>query len=226
MNNSEHDPYDPDQDNDPVPDDSALSGGENTGDRRNDSAGRQSGDELRQSDDEIWRDLVSRLEQTDSGPAPAPAQDPGDGQGQDRGDGRNKDRGSQGQDKDQPATDNQSAPAPDPVFDRPRSAAAQPRKMDREHLGGPRDYTPEEEDDSFVPEDPPSPLAGTEPLVVLAWCGTIGGPLVLLLSAFFWRAIPMLAIVGIIAAFLASVVFLLMRLPSERRDDNDDGAVV
>ncbi|WP_051441930.1 hypothetical protein [Arthrobacter sp. H14] len=209
MNNSEHDPYDPDQDNDPVPDDAAVSGGDNTGDRRNESAGQP-------SDDEVWRDLVSRLEQTDSEP------DPAQNQNQDQRDGQ-----GQRQDKGQPGTDSESAPAPDPVLGHPRSTAPQPRRMDREHLGGPRDYTPEEEeDDSFVPEDPPSPLAGTEPLVVLAWCGAIGGPLVLLLSAFFWRSMPMLAVVCIIAAFLASVVFLLMRLPSERSDDNDDGAVV
>lgn len=222
MNNSEHDPYDPDQDNDPVPDDAALPGGGNTGDRRNESGAQP-------SDDEVWRDLVSRLEQTDNEPDPAQNRDRERGDGQDRG-GQDQDHGDgqgQRQDKGQPGIDRESAPAPDPVFGHPRSTAPQPRRMDREHLGGPRDYTPEEEeDDSFVPEDPPSPLAGTEPLVVLAWCGTIGGPLVLLLSAFFWRAIPMIAVVGIIAAFLASVVFLLMRLPSERSDDNDDGAVV
>ncbi|GAB3524619.1 hypothetical protein [Arthrobacter monumenti] len=211
MNNSEHDPYDPDQDNDPVPDDAALSGG-GTGDGQNESGANP-------SDDDVWRDLVSRLEQTDSEPEPAQNQESS---------GRNQDHGPvQRQDKGQPDTDGESIPAPDPVFGHPRSAAPQPRRIDREHLGGPRDYTPEEEeDDSFVPEDPPSPLAGTEPLVVLAWCGAIGGPLVLLLSAFFFRALPMLAVVGIIAAFLASVVFLLMRLPSERSDDNDDGAVV
>ncbi len=176
MNNSEHDPHDPDHGND-------------------------ASDKEQQSDDAVWQDLVSRLEHTDSIP--------------DETSGENN------------RPEDRKDAAPDPVlFEYPHAPSAQSPPQEREHLGGPRDYTPEEEDDTYVPEEPPASLAGTEPLVVLAWAAAIGGPAVLLLSAFFWRAIPLIAVLGIVAAFLVSVVFLLMRLPSERGDDNDDGAIV
>jgi flagellar biogenesis protein FliO len=41
----------------------------------------------------------------------------------------------------------------------------------------------------------------------------------------FWRSAPLLAIVGIVVAFILAVVFLIMKLPQEK-DDNDDGARV
>jgi hypothetical protein len=89
---------------------------------------------------------------------------------------------------------------------------------------GPRDYEADDDDGGFVPEEPPS-LAGTDPLTMLAWLGAIGGPLALLLSAMFWRSAPLLAILGIVAAFVLAVVYLIMKLPQEK-DDNDDGARV
>jgi hypothetical protein len=89
---------------------------------------------------------------------------------------------------------------------------------------GPRDYEPEDDDGAFVPEVPPS-LAGADPLTVLAWLGAVGGPVALVLSAMFWRSAPLLAILGMVAAFAASVVFLIMKLPGEK-DENDDGARV
>jgi uncharacterized membrane protein YgaE (UPF0421/DUF939 family) len=82
----------------------------------------------------------------------------------------------------------------------------------------------EDDDGEFVPEDPPS-LAGTDPLTMLAWLGAVGGPIALLLSAMFWRSAPLLAMVGIVVAFILAVVFLIMKLPQEK-DDNDDGARV
>jgi len=79
-------------------------------------------------------------------------------------------------------------------------------------------------DEEFVPEEPPS-LAGTEPLTMLAWLGAVGGPVALLLSAMFWRTAPLLAIVGIVAAFVLGTVYLIMKLPQEKNGD-DDGARV
>jgi hypothetical protein len=182
------------------------------------------------SDDEVWQDLVARLQNTeslpddleDTQPSLRPGgfpRSPGTGESTRRGESPppGKPAGSPHEDSRAPRTrgaqgpDNQGSPAPD--------------RHGQDNLGGPRDYTPEEEDDGYVPEDPPS-LAGAEPLVVLAWIGAVGGPLALLLSAFIFRSIPMLAIVGIVAVFVASVVFLLWRLPSERGDDHDDGAIV
>lgn len=88
---------------------------------------------------------------------------------------------------------------------------------------GPRDFEVEDED-GFVPEEPPS-LAGTDPLTMLAWLAAVGGPVALLLSAMFWRSAPLLAILGIVAVFVLGVVFLIMKLPQEK-DENDDGARV
>ena len=91
---------------------------------------------------------------------------------------------------------------------------------------GPRDYEGQEEDPlgpgEFVPEEPPS-LAGTDPLTVLAWLGAVGGPVALLIAAMFWRSAPLMATLGMVAAFAASVVFLIMKLPGEK-DEHDDGA--
>lgn len=89
---------------------------------------------------------------------------------------------------------------------------------------GPRDYAVEDDAGDFVPEEPPS-LAGTDPLTMLAWLGAIGAPLALLLAAMFWRSAPLLAIVGMVAAFILAVAYLIMKLPQEK-DENDDGARV
>lgn len=89
---------------------------------------------------------------------------------------------------------------------------------------GPRDYAVEDHGGDFVPEEPPS-LSGTDPLTMLAWLGAVGGPIALLLSAMFWRSAPLLAIVGMVSAFVLAVVYLIMKLPQEK-DDNDDGARV
>ena len=81
-----------------------------------------------------------------------------------------------------------------------------------------------EDEDGFVPEEPPS-LAGTDPLTMLAWLAAVGGPVALLLSAMFWRSAPLLAVLGIVAVFVLAVVYLIMKLPQEK-DENDDGARV
>lgn len=89
---------------------------------------------------------------------------------------------------------------------------------------GPRDYAAEDDAGDFIPEEPPS-LAGTDPLTMLAWLGAIGAPIALLLAVMFWRSAPMLAIVGMVAMFILAVVYLIMKLPQEK-DENDDGARV
>ena len=60
---------------------------------------------------------------------------------------------------------------------------------------------------------------------MLAWLAAVGGPIALLLSAMFWRSAPLLAIVGIVAVFVLGTVYLIMKLPQEK-DENDDGARV
>ncbi|MCC9197884.1 hypothetical protein QNO08_06220 [Arthrobacter sp. zg-Y820] len=90
---------------------------------------------------------------------------------------------------------------------------------------GPRDYDEPEELESegeFVPPEPP-PFSTGEPLVVLAWIGALGGPLLLLLFAMFWRGAPLAVILGLVALFGVAVGYLLFRLPQHR---DDDGAAV
>ena len=60
---------------------------------------------------------------------------------------------------------------------------------------------------------------------MLAWLGAVGGPVALVLAAMFWRSAPLMAILGIVAAFVLSVIYLIMQLPQEK-DDHDDGARV
>jgi hypothetical protein len=90
--------------------------------------------------------------------------------------------------------------------------------------GDPRDYSIEDDDGEFVPEEPPK-LSATDPLTMLAWLGAVGAPVALVLSSMFWRSAPLLAILGMVVIFIAAVVYLIMKLPQEK-DENDDGARV
>jgi len=90
--------------------------------------------------------------------------------------------------------------------------------------GDPRDYSVEDDDGEFVPEEPPK-LSATDPLTMLAWLGAVGAPVALVLSSMFWRSAPLLAILGMVAVFVGAVVYLIMKLPQEK-DENDDGARV
>ncbi len=174
-------------------------------------------------DDAVWLDLVARLEATESSPLPE-ASEPGR---------LERDQaGSSPVGKDAPAREDApkafrdfdplglssqaTAPAPDartPQGEKEQSDGGPP---------GPRDFEVDDDDGAFVPEEPPS-LVGTDPLTMLAWIGAVGGPLALLFTAMFWRSAPLLAILGIVVAFAASVVYLIMRLPHEKNED-DDGA--
>ncbi|HAG59317.1 MAG TPA: hypothetical protein DIT15_04375 [Arthrobacter bacterium] len=193
-------------------------------------------DQSANQDDAVWLDLVARLEAT-------PAAGPG---AADAGHAAVPGADSTGADSSGPV-----AAGPDAAVDAPGRAAsfrdfdplglagtvptelsaadrqaAAPRAGDRGQAGamGPRDFGVEDDGGEFVPEEPPS-LAGTDPLTMLAWLGAIGAPVALLLAAMFWRSAPLLAIVGMVAAFILAVVYLIMKLPQEK-DENDDGARV
>ncbi|MEI2276222.1 hypothetical protein [Paenarthrobacter ilicis] len=159
-------------------------------------------------DDAVWLDLVARLESTQTtteGPGPggsAPAKS-------------FRDFDPLGLST--PAVEE----SPDPSMGPGRSLTPA-GSADGERPLGPRDYEAPEDDESFVPEEPPS-LAGTEPMIMLAWVGAVGGPIALLFTAMFWRSAPLLAVLGIVAAFVVAVVYLIMRLPQEKNED-DDGA--
>lgn len=172
-------------------------------------------------DDAVWQDLVARLEATQSGPegeSPkhATLHDINEAPGSEA--GLQPESGRTFKDFDPLGL---SAPAPEPL---PDPAAVHADAEAGVRPSGPRDFEVEDEDEdhTFVPEEPPS-LAGTEPLVMLAWVGAVGGPIALLFTAMFWRSAPLTAILGIVGIFVASVVYLIMRLPQEKNED-DDGA--
>lgn len=201
-----------------------------------------SSDSRANQDDAVWLDLVARLEGRDPGAGTA-APEPGDG----------TDAADDAQLPDASLTEgpragSPAAPRPFSDFDplglsggAPIELSAEERLAQSQAGGapagaagaeaqaaapGPRDFVAGDEDPfaggEFVPEEPPS-LAGADPMTVLAWLGAVGGPIALLMSAMFWRSAPLLAIVGMVAAFAASVVFLIMKLPGEK-DEHDDGA--
>lgn len=160
-------------------------------------------------DDAVWLDLVARLEGKDP-------DSPG---------------GSSGYGSARTFTDfdplglSAAAPVELPANERlaPAPGAAGSGPGSGQDTAGPRDYEADD-DGAFVPEEPPS-LAGADPMTVLAWLGAVGGPVALVMAAMFWRAAPMVALLGIVAAFAASVIFLIMKLPGEK-DEHDDGARV
>jgi hypothetical protein len=93
---------------------------------------------------------------------------------------------------------------------------------------GPRDVdpnAPSPPEEGFVPPEPP-PLPRGDPLTRLLWIGAIGGPLFLLLAAIAWQEAPRMLILAAVAAFVGGFVLLVMRMPRDREDDDDDGAVV
>jgi hypothetical protein len=205
-------------------------------------------DQSANQDDAVWLDLVARLEGTDSGGSSAGEAniEANIEEGNTGTDGTSEAAGGQ----DSPVPDAPGRPATFRDFDplglagraptelsaAERSAAAQTAGAGQSRSGeagagtgqdsldGPRDYGVEDGGGDFVPEEPPS-LSGTDPLTMLAWFGAVGGPIALLLSAMFWRSAPLLALVGMVSVFILAVVYLIMKLPLEK-DDNDDGARV
>ncbi|VXB11343.1 conserved hypothetical protein [Arthrobacter sp. 9AX] len=173
-------------------------------------------------DDAIWLDLVARLE----GKSPAEPGAPEDGPAEDDGTPPAAGRAATFRDFD-PLGLAGAAPTELSAAERHEASTAG-RSPDAPaadgNAAGPRDYEEPEDAGEFIPEEPPS-LAGTDPLTMLAWLAAVGGPVALLLSAMFWRSAPLLAVVGIVAVFVLGTVYLIMKLPQEK-DDNDDGARV
>ena len=83
-----------------------------------------------------------------------------------------------------------------------------------------------EDVDSYIPPTPP-PLPQPDKVGRLAWAALIGGPLLVLFSAFFNITPSWLATLGV-AGFIGGFVVLIARMPERGRDGDgwDDGAVV
>lgn len=164
------------------------------------------------NDEEVWRDLVARFSEPD--------------------DAFMFDGGSE----QEPSVQDTSGPKgvvdfdplgvwrQDPVA-APKEAAAADRISGPPAAPGPRDYLVDDDEEEFVPEEPPS-LRSSDPAIVLSWVGAAGGPLFLVFASIFWRSIPLLLVIGAIIAFLAGTVYLLSRLPNHRDHSDGDGAVV
>lgn len=164
------------------------------------------------SDDDAWRDLVARLggdEVGDDGAGPAPQEL----SAAERAASGPLGRGHQ---RDGAHPDNGFARF-DPLGLSGRRPDAHPHRQADEGAG--------ELPGDFVPDDPEPVLAGADPVAVLAWCGALGGPVALLTCALVWRTVPGYVIALLIAAFVAGVGTLIMRLPRSK-DDGDDGARV
>lgn len=89
----------------------------------------------------------------------------------------------------------------------------------------------EEPDPPYWPEEhfvPPSPPRGPRLSRAsrLAWIGAVGGPLLVLLVVLADLPFRQLGILVGIGAFVAGFATLVARMPDERADDGDDGAVV
>jgi hypothetical protein len=81
-------------------------------------------------------------------------------------------------------------------------------------------------EDRFVPPEPPPITSTTDLASRLAWLGVLGGPLLLLLAALTVSRLPTIVVILALAAFVGGFITLVVRLPRERDDGPDDGAVV
>ncbi len=115
-------------------------------------------------------------------------------------------------------------PPPPPALRPAADAPPQPdRSVGRHVLPVPAEQPVDE--DSFVPPDPP-PIPHGDTLSRIAWAAVIGGPLFLLVAALAWRNLPTWLLLTALGAFIGGFVTLVARMPGERPDDGDDGAVV
>lgn len=102
---------------------------------------------------------------------------------------------------------------------------------------GPRDHpaTPEvealeEAEGHFTPPEPPPVLASRDRLLVVAWAGATGVPLLAVLAVLVRAFVPLPTPAWLggaaVAVFVASVAVLLWRMPHHRDPGDGPGAVV
>jgi hypothetical protein len=108
----------------------------------------------------------------------------------------------------------------DSALDDPASDPDAPDERDRER-GTRRDA-----DDHYVPPPPP-PLPSLDPVTQLSWVGTIGGPVLMLVSVLFGLSLPPFVVGLAIVGFVGGFVTLVARMTSRDIDDDpDNGAIV
>jgi hypothetical protein len=192
-------------------------------------------------DEAAWRDLVARFERPADPtltevPWPATEDLPGSA-------ATRAAAGLAAADASGPDVTGTSSPTADPV-QTPEKPAARPsarpwpgpetsyRPVDRARVvrpaGDPRSYTPAEEgDDRYVPAPLPPP-AKLDLISKTALAAVIGGPgYLLIVSVFLHWTISATAAFIAVAAFVGGFVTLVVKLGDrQRRDDDDDGAVL
>jgi len=173
--------------------------------------------ERRGSDeDATWRDLIARFDApaADGQPSPWP----------DREDPDRHDPDAESQDDDDTITPSPD-PAPVTLFQTETSTTGTPAVSSWRTAPTP---AADPDDEHFVPPPPP-PLPKLEPLTKAAWLALFGGPAYLLIATAARWSMPGIAVFCAIAAFVAGVALLVLRLnesdPPSAGDD-DDGAVV
>lgn len=174
------------------------------------------------SDDEVWAELVASFDETPSGLPPWPVAEDLDGGSDDdpSADGRHDVSSGEG-----PPDPTQSPRSRSPRLLRP--AVREPEEL-RGASGAPTvGPAPVDPIDHYVPPEPP-PLPRLDMVTRLAWCGVVGGPLLVLLVALLRDVLPTSVAVLPVLAFVAGFVTLVARMrerPSDL-DGPDDGAVV
>jgi len=160
-----------------------------------DTAGREHDEE------EIWRDLVARLDpglKTDAearqADAPWPAEE-------------DLDARSFGARVVKPADPDARPTEPGAAFSAEPGAA------------------PAESDEHYIPPPPP-PLPHLDPVTKGAWLSLFGGPAYLLGATMAGWTVPAWAAFCGIAAFIGGFAVLVVRMSDEDRGGDDDGAVV
>ena len=133
-----------------------------------------------------------------------------------------------------PSSDPSSEAAgfPDPARLRPTTRGPRHRLPDgsldpgnRGNAEGPEPAPDEDDEERFVPPEPP-PITSTDLASRLAWLGVLGGPFLLLLAALTWSRLPTLVVLVALSAFVGGFITFVARLPRDRDDGPDDGAVV
>ncbi len=111
-------------------------------------------------------------------------------------------------------------PRPEPT----RPPAAPPTPSPRYDAGGGTDADPLAEDHWTPPEPPPLPRSGWRGW--LPWVGVLGVPFFFVVVVITKPSLPPVVMLVAVLGFVAGFVTLVMRLPSHRDDDGDDGARV
>ncbi|MGE5285992.1 MAG: hypothetical protein ACM3ML_02085 [Micromonosporaceae bacterium] len=164
-----------------------------------------------QGEDEVWRDLVARLDIPDAGgdgePSPWPPEE-------------------NGEPSPWPPEENVESWTDSARVIRPAETGTAHGTLtpaSGEHVTGPAD----DPDDHYIPPPPP-PLPRLDNVAKGAWLALFGGPAYLLIATIAdWTVSAPAAFVAV-AAFVGGFITLVLRMSDEDRDDSDpgNGAVV